>query len=121
MNTKNSWDLCVRAITEGIKIRATTWVKDYYIYYKDGKWITTDGLYQKPSFNSSDLTDYDWEEYKEKPKKIKKTFYRAWYINDGLLADTMFYPEKNRLLDMLTERDRILVEIEEKVVEVVEI
>lgn len=72
-----SWELAVRAIKDGIKLREKQWLPKLFIYYKPelGRFFTQNDHEYHPNFYED-----NWEEYKE-PKKMVK-WYRPrviWY------------------------------------------
>ena len=67
---KNAKEI-MEALLAGKKIRNTMWEKDDYVHIKDGKLLANDD--EENNCFQPNLY-YSWEEYVEKPKKLK--FYK---------------------------------------------
>ena len=110
-----SLEIYCRAILEpGLKIRRPTWSENAYIYFskKEGNFINNNGI------SVSVAVDNSFELYEEPKKKVKKTFYKGFFIDDDILCGTNYYYSKQALHDMAILRGWKIVEIEEREFEV---
>jgi len=99
----------------GFKITCSEWDSTEYIYF-DG--CILDENDEDYSLSSHEYSRY-WEPYIEQPKKVKKTYYRAWLQNmEGRIFGTYFYKTKNECLSYLNLNDSEVIGWEEKEFEV---
>ena len=100
----------IKAMLDGKKARHNEWKNEQYILFDSSTFRTERNIIYTFSLATS---DFDWEIYAEPKKKIKKTYWRAWYEDSGILHHTDFYDTKE--LDTLEEED--IVEWESKIIE----
>ena len=83
-----------------------------YIYFDEENRYWVDETGYTYYIDHSDYNE-EWEIYQEKPKKVKKAYYRGYFTianEQDVVYETQFVSNKNRLLEMLSTYQIIKIE-----------